>query len=173
MLALGSSLTEIHDHFLDLASGKTTVTDSKTLAEIKAELEDENIAIEHRFNLHLRAFETQLSSFLDIRKSLCRTYEILKEVENSANNLLSLYKMEVELVLEQFATAFYMQINSEMGNNRENLIEVRGVYCMLTEDLKELRHNIKDLCAKKNSVSSFTRPRMLKARPILEQVGTN
>lgn len=154
MLTPSSSLTEIYNHFVSLNSAQASVKTLLSIEEIQAKLEDTQ-AIQEKFPLYLAMFESRLVDFLTIRTAMCQTYKVLQKVEKSPNKLFSLYKMEIELVIEQFATAFYMQIGSEIGNNTIPLTDVRGVYLMLTQDLKELRMEIQRHCVVKNDHSSF------------------
>lgn len=174
MLAPSSSLTEIYDHFVSLKSNQAGVQISKPIEEIQAKLENAQ-TLHEKFPLYLNIFESRLVDFLSIRIAMCNTYKVLQEVEKSPNILFSLYKMEIELVLEQFATAFYMQINSEIGNNTKPLTDVRGVYVMLTQDLKELRMEIQKHCVVKNAHSSFAMPKSSQQNVHLklERVSTN
>lgn len=174
MLAPSSSLTEIYDHFVSLKSNQAGLQISKPIEEIQAKLENAQ-TLHEKFPLYLNIFESRLVDFLSTRIAMCNTYKVLQEVEKSPNHLFSLYKMEIELVLEQFATAFYMQINSEIGNNTKPLTDVRGVYVMLTQDLKELRMEIQNHCVVKNTHSSFTMPKSSQQNVHLklERVSTN
>lgn len=154
MLTPSASLTEIYNHFVSLNSGQAGVKTLLSVEEIQAKLEDTQ-TIQQRFPLYLAMFESRLVCFLTTRNAICKTYKVLQEVEKSPNKLFSLYKMEIELVIEQFAAAFYIQIGTEIGNNTKPLTDVRGVYLMLTQDLKELRMEIQRQCVLKNNHSSF------------------
>ncbi len=174
MLAPSSSLTEIYDHFVSLKSDQAGVQISKPIEEIQAKLKNAQTPHE-KFPLYLNIFESRLVDFLNTRIAMCNTYKVLQDVEKSAKNLFSLYKMEIELVLEQFATAFYMQISREIGNNDNLLTDVSGVYVMLTQDLKELRMEIQNHCVVKNAHSSFamSKSRQQNVHLKLERVSTN
>jgi hypothetical protein len=173
MLAPSSSLTEIYAHFVSLNSAHAGVKTLLSLEEIQAKLESTQ-TIEEKFPLYLAMFESRLVDILTTRNAMCKTYKVLQEVENSPNKLFSLYKMEIELVIEQFATAFYMQIGSEIGNNTRSLTDVRGVYLMLTQDLKELRMEIQRHCVVKNYHSSFNHSEKRQNVHLkLEQVSSN
>lgn len=173
MLTPSSSLPEIYAHFLALNSGKTGVKNLLSVEEIQANLEKAQ-TIQQKFPLYLAIYESRLVGFLSTRNAICKTYKVLQEVENSPNKLFSLYNMEIELVLEQFATAFYMQIANEIGNNTIPLTDVRGVYLMLTQDLKDLRMEIQRLCVVKNSHSSFNHlEKRHNVHLELEQVSSN
>lgn len=154
MLTPSSSLTEIYAHFVSLNAGQASVKPLLSVEDIQAKLEDAQ-TLQQKFPLYLAMFESRLVGFLTTRNAMCRTYKVLQEVENSPNKLFSLYNLEIELVIEQFATAFYMQICTEIGDNTRPLTDVRGVYLMLTQDLKELRMEIQRHCVVGNSHSSF------------------
>ena len=174
MLAPSSSLTEIYDHFASLKSNQAGVQTSKPIEEIQAKLENAQ-TLHEKFPLYLMIFESRLVDFLSIRLAMCNTYKVLQVVEKTPNSLFSLYKMEIELVLEQFSAAFYMQINSEIGDNTKSLTDVSGVYAMLTQDLKELRMEIQNHCVERNAHSSFTMPkkRQQDIHLKLDRVSTN
>lgn len=160
MLTLSSDLMEIHAFFANLDLNKVNCDSS--IEDIKQQLEDDGLSKQTRINLFQQMYSIRLKVFLETRNEMCKAYKVLSSVEKSALNLFSMYKMEIELVLEQFSTAFYMQLNAEMGDNAQPLTEVRMVSSMLANDLRELRVQIKRACFQNNTSAEFLKAKCQK-----------